>query len=178
MIYRCNHKYDNGKKCSTPHVTEDEIKDGFVRAVNMLIDDRDEILENARIIRATVDVTDRLSQEREEALQEMEVVAGLIDKAIRENSKKAQDQKAYEKRYQKLVDRYEKARTKSEGLAVQVCETQRRLREIDRFICELEDADIIEAFDESMWRVLIQQVTVYAKDDIGYIFKDGQEIRL
>lgn len=86
MIYRCNHKYDNGKKCSTPHVTEDEIKDGFVRAVNMLHDDRDEVLKNAKLIKATVDVTDRLGQERAEVLQEMEIVAGLIEKCISENS--------------------------------------------------------------------------------------------
>lgn len=178
VIYRCNHKYDNGKKCSTPHVTEDEIKDGFVKAVNILLGDREDVLENAKLIKTTVDVTDRLGQERDEALQEMEIVAGLIEKCISENSRKAQDQKAYEKRYQKLADRYEKAREKSETLTVQLAETQRRLREIDRFIKGLEDAYIIESFDETMWRTLIQQVTVYAKDDIHYIFKDGQEIRL
>ena len=132
----------------------------------------------AKLIKATVDVTDRLGQERDEALQEMEIVAGLIEKCIGENSRKAQDQKAYEKRYQKLADRYEKAREKSETLTVQLAETQRRLREIDRFIKGLEEAYIIESFDETMWRTLIQQVTIYAKDDIRYIFKDGQEIRL
>lgn len=178
VIFRCNHKYDNGKKCRTPHVTEDEIRAGFVRAVNMLLKDREEVLENASLILKAVDNTDRLKQEKEEALQEMEVVAGLIEKAISDNSRKAQDQKTYEKRYQKLVDRYEKARVRSEELTVCIAETQRKLREIDGFIKKLADADIMEDFDEVMWRTLIRQVTVYAKDDLRYIFKDGQEIKV
>ena len=71
-----------------------------------------------------------------------------------------------------------KARSKSEDLTIQIAETQRRLREIDRFIKGLEDAYIIESFDETMWRTLFQQVTVYAKDDIRYTLKDGQESKL
>lgn len=149
-----------------------------MKAVNTLLDDRTEVLESAKLIKATVDVTDRLGQERDEALQEMEIVVGLIEKCISENSRKVQDQKTYEKRYQKLADRYEKARIRSKTLTVQLAETQRRLREIDRLIKGIEDAYKIEAFDETMWRTLIQQVTVYAKDDIGYVFKDGREIRL
>ena len=107
-----------------------------------------EILENVELIRATIDITDNLKQSQEEAVQEMEVVAGLIEKAIKENSTKVQDQIAYEKRYKKLSDRYEKARTKNEEFTLQIAETQRKIREIDRFSKELKKADsVIEEFD-------------------------------
>lgn len=32
MIWQCNHKFDGGKKCTTPHLTDDEIKTAFVSA--------------------------------------------------------------------------------------------------------------------------------------------------
>ena len=47
IIYRCNNKYD-GKKCQTPHVTEEEIKEVFVTAFNRLVTERDEVIESAR----------------------------------------------------------------------------------------------------------------------------------
>ncbi len=43
-IYRCNNKFKS--HCKTPHLTEEEIKDAFVQAVNQLIDNKEEILSN------------------------------------------------------------------------------------------------------------------------------------
>ena len=34
VIWQCNHKYDGEEKCSTPHLTEDEIKTMFISAAN------------------------------------------------------------------------------------------------------------------------------------------------
>lgn len=33
VIYQCNHKYANGCKCKTPHLTEDEIKERFIQTL-------------------------------------------------------------------------------------------------------------------------------------------------
>ncbi len=43
-IYRCNDKFK--KHCQTLHLTEDEIQDAFVRAVNQLIQNKAEILSD------------------------------------------------------------------------------------------------------------------------------------
>jgi hypothetical protein len=47
--WRCNEKYRGERKCETPHVTEEEIKDGFLVAFNKLMANRDEQLENCSI---------------------------------------------------------------------------------------------------------------------------------
>ena len=44
VIYRCNQKYGGDKPCSTPHVTEEQLKRGFVTALNKLISKRDDII--------------------------------------------------------------------------------------------------------------------------------------
>lgn len=51
VIYRCNHKFDGDRKCETPHVTEEEVKAAFVRAMNEVITERDEIITNIKLIR-------------------------------------------------------------------------------------------------------------------------------
>lgn len=178
IVYRCNHKYSNEKKCRTPCITGEEIKAGFVKAVNILLEDRGEVLENVRLMKEAVDVTEKLRQEREEALQEIEVVTGLIEKAINDNSRKAQDQKDYNKRYEQLVERYKRAEQKSEELTEMFEETQRKLREMDRFITRLEKADIIADFDEKMWNTLISQVMIYSLEDIRFVFRGGIEVKL
>ena len=50
VIYRCNKKYDKGCKCKTPHITEDEIKEMFIKAANELFSEKNEIIENTKAI--------------------------------------------------------------------------------------------------------------------------------
>ena len=37
-IWRCNGKYKYGKTCSNRHVTEDELKDAYLDALNSLLE--------------------------------------------------------------------------------------------------------------------------------------------
>lgn len=46
IVYQCVHKYKDGKRCSTPHFSADEIKLIFIQAVNDLIDNKDELIAN------------------------------------------------------------------------------------------------------------------------------------
>lgn len=38
--------------------------------------------------------------------------------------------------------------------------------------------DAITEFDEGLWQGLLQYMTVYDKEDYGFTFADGTEIRL
>ncbi|HER5039024.1 TPA: zinc ribbon domain-containing protein, partial [Streptococcus pyogenes] len=50
VIYQCNEKYKGEKKCTTPHVTENEIKDWFVSVINKVISNKDEIIQNLEML--------------------------------------------------------------------------------------------------------------------------------
>mgnify|MGYP003789165973 FL=1 len=41
-IWQCNHKFKNEKKCQTPHIYEDQIKETFIKAFNSLIENKEE----------------------------------------------------------------------------------------------------------------------------------------
>ena len=45
-IWQCNHKLDDGEKCTTPHLDEEAIKELFVKAVNILTTEKNEIAAN------------------------------------------------------------------------------------------------------------------------------------
>ena len=94
VIWQCNHKY-HGKKCSTPHLTDDEIKVVFVRAANKALADKDTIIETFRLIRDTAFDTSEFEKERDRLTEELNVVAGLIQDGIYQNAHVAQNQDDY-----------------------------------------------------------------------------------
>ena len=38
--------------------------------------------------------------------------------------------------------------------------------------------DLVTEFDENLWYSLIEYVTVFTKEDVRFIFKDGTEIKV
>ena len=98
VIWRCNHKY-GGEKCSTPHLTEDEIKAAFVTAANKALADKDTVIETFCLIKDSVFDTSALEQEKAELTDELNIVAGLIQDGIYRNAHVAQNQADYNREY-------------------------------------------------------------------------------
>ena len=106
VIYQCNHKYKGGKPCSTPHVTEEQVKGAFVRAVNILISEKEELSANVRMVIAMLCDSAELEKRQSELKEELEVVVGLVERCVTENARIALDQDEYTERYNGLVSRY------------------------------------------------------------------------
>ena len=100
-----------------PHVTEDEIKDAFVVALNKVLTIQDEVITNLKDVQRSLGNTDQLKVESERLSEELNVIANIIQKIIEENAITAQDQDDYQRRYNEQVDRYKK--TENELKAVQ-----------------------------------------------------------
>jgi site-specific DNA recombinase len=178
MIWQCNHKFSNNEKCKTPHLDEDEIKESFVKAVNKLIIDKDEIVANFRHIKTTVFDTTNLENEQTELQSEIEVVAEMIQKAISDNAHFALDQEEYQKRYNGLVDRFDLAKARHTTVTEEISDKQTRLGTMNDFLHTLrKQEDLITEFDVELWCSLVDYGTVYNKDDVQFTFKDGTEIQ-
>jgi hypothetical protein len=61
-IWRCNHKYKNDKQCSTPHISEDKLKELFIKTFNDLIENKDEILKGYKEIIGTLADTSKIEK--------------------------------------------------------------------------------------------------------------------
>jgi hypothetical protein len=51
VIWQCNHKFQNGEKCSTPHLQEEVIKEKFVQAFNLISTNKEDFLSSCCQIR-------------------------------------------------------------------------------------------------------------------------------
>ena len=175
-IYQCNNKFK--EKCKTPHLDEKSIKQLFVSAVNKLIADKDEIIANFILMKQSLFDTTALETERSDLQNEMTVVTELIQKCIGENARIALDQTEYKKRYDGLVERFDKAKARLDEVAEQISEKKARGERIEAFIADLGKQDgLITEFDKRLWYSLVDFATVYKEDDVRFTFKDDTSIR-
>ena len=48
---------------------------------------------------------------------------------------------------------------------------------IEAFLATLAEANLVDKFDIALWCGLVDDITVYSKDNMRFTFKNGQEIR-
>ena len=175
-IYRCNHKYGNGKICSTPHLTEEEIKDVFVRSVNILLAEKDELIANLRTVIHMLCENTALEKKQTELREEVEETAALAEQYVSENARIVLDQNEYAERYERLVQRYEKAKSELDAVMQELSGKEMRKKQMKDFIRMLAAQEPITRFETELWASLVDFMTVYSKTDIRVTFKDGTEI--
>lgn len=175
-IYRCNDKFKN--HCTTPHLTEEEIKAIFVKAVNQLISNKDEILGNVTLLKERLTDTGALEKERDRISTDLKLLADKVQQLIAENARVAQNQDDYDRNYNELVGRYDAAKKQYDKACETIQYRKARSRQMDSFIKELREQQLIEKFDERLWGSLVDFITVYSKENIRVTFKDGTEIKV
>lgn len=177
VIYRCNHKFVGDRKCSTPHLTEEEIKKQFVLAVNKLLIEKDELIQNTRVMMESLCNTTELEEQQQSILEEMNILVTRTQDIIKVNSRVAMSQDKYQKKYDTLVENYEKAKAKYDKVTQLVSIKQVKKEFFKGFIKTLDSqVGAIAEFEEGLWSNLIEHVTVYGKDDVRFTFKNGMEI--
>lgn len=170
-IYQCGHKY-KGCKCSTPNLTAEAIHAVFIRAFNELITNKNEIIRNLReSIDLASDMTE-LESQRDSANNEVLFLADIVQKLIAENARIPQDQNEYNKKYSTAMERYEAAKSSYDSIIAQIAEKNKRVQRMQTFIKNVQELGVITEFDEELWGVLVESVTVYSKDDIRVEFRN------
>lgn len=185
------------------HITEEEIKVAFVTAFNKLVTEREEIAANARLVRQTL--CDIVELEREKAALGQESLKGLAkaslvvlvemtQNCIAENARGAQDQSEYQissepqdfpaceslmhsKRYNGLVERYEKAKTRFDEVTEAIAQRSAKSERLAGFIRTLEaQREPVAEFDERLWGAMVDYVTVGVDGGMTVVFRNGTDI--
>lgn len=100
-----------------------------------------------------------------------------MHQCIKENAHVALDQAEYQKRYNGLTDRFDKAKTRLEVVNGEISDKQARQATIEAFLDELNRLDGVTEFQHALWYSLADFMTVYEKDDVRVTFKDGTEVQ-
>ena len=176
VIWQCNHKFEN-QKCATPTLTEDEIKELFLRTANKVVDQKEQFIAiYEQVLMKSLDTT-ALESELSELETEINIAAELIEECINENAHIALDQSEYQKRYDSLVVRFDKAKARHTEVADLIAERTARRHQIEAYLKELRDREPLTEFRETDWLAMVDYITVHSKDDIRVTLKDGTEIK-
>lgn len=178
VIWQCNKKFkDKEEKCKTTTLTAETIQMMFLDAYNTFMGNRDQVLDDCELMRkALVDFTG-LDAEIEKQYEEVEVIAELVKSLVKENASTPQSQDEYIKKYNNLSKRYEEEYKKLENL-----QNDKELRiskdkAMQVFIENLKKQPlVVEAWDESLWALMIEKAVVGRDGSIKFIFYNGTEI--
>ena len=175
-IYRCNNKYD-GQKCQTPHVTEEEIKEAFVKAFNQLVTEREEIIKNAQLVRQNLCDTTALAEEKGKLQQELAVLVEMTENCVRQNARIAQNQEEYQKHYEGLVVRYDAAKARFDEVTEAISAKEAQSEQLAGFIKRLKvQTEPVAEFDERLWASMVDYVSVGEDKGMTVVFRDGTEV--
>lgn len=177
-IWCCNQKYSDGKRrCGTPVVTEEDIKDRFISAFNRIVSSKKPYIKACRTAKQALTDTTSIDTEMADLLRKIEVVSELTRKCIEKNSAVAQDQKEFNSRYNGYVEKYEALKERYDSLAAERERKTEMAKAIDRFIHTVESRDgLLTKFDPHLWLTTIEKVTIASDGKMLFCFFDETEV--
>lgn len=177
VIWQCNDKFKGNRRCTTPHISEEELKSRFVQAFNMLCQAKSQVLEDCRAVADRITDCTELDAKKLQLEQEVEVVVQLMQNAIRENAEKAQNQTDYLEKYNGYVARYEALSKKLNAVIQEISARMTRADAIVEFLQTFEKAPgALLEFDEKLWLLTIDKVKVMQDGKLVFLFQSGNEL--
>jgi hypothetical protein len=177
-IWQCNHKFDGDCRCQTPHLTDEEIQLHFLSAANKLLATKVAVIANGREMQALLFDTTELETEQAQLLEETQVVSDMVQQAIQKNARTALNQTEYQKRYDSLVQRFDRAKSRLEEITAEIQEKQTASANMDAFLTAFEQMpDALTEFSLESWHSMGEFATIYSTADIRFTFKNGQKIQ-
>ena len=172
-IWQCNNKFKNKEKCKTPHLTEEQIKEEFVKEFNRLIVNKDEIIKDCEDAILELTNTENIDAEISKLQEENEALINLMKNLIYENSRKAIDQDEYNKKYDSYTEKHEKIKNDISKLEEKKQSLKVRREKISLFMDNLRKADaIISEFDETLWHTMVENVIIHDNKKMEFRFRN------
>jgi len=139
--------------------------------------DREQLLTNCRLAQSYLCDCSKIDAELEKLRQEIEAVTELSTKAIYENARVVVSQDEWSERNNSYLARHRKATER-----VVEIEGLKRVRQskfvmIGGFIKGIETrALVLEEFEEKLWTVAVEKVTVTTRGKLVFSCNDGTKI--
>ena len=173
-IWQCNNKFKNKEKCKTPNLTEEQIKEEFVKEFNRLIVNKDEIIKDCENAILELTNTDNIDAEISRLQEENEALINLMKNLIYENSRKAIDQDKYNQKYDSYTEKHEKIKNAISKLEEKKQNLKVRREKISLFMDNLgKTGTIISEFDETLWHTMIENVIICEDKKMEFKFRNS-----
>ncbi len=149
------------------------------QAYNKVMDNKETLVEDTKAIVAILTDTTEIDNKIQVLNTEMEETEALVENLIHDDSKRFQSQKEYEKRYNELVEKFNKAKDKVERLTEEKISKLNKLEVLQAFIKTIEEKEpIIDEFSLDLWNLMLDAAVVNKDETITFKFKNGNEVRI
>ena len=178
IIWQCNNKWKKDVHCQTPILESGTVRGMFLEAYGQFMEKRGQILEDCALIRQSL--TDLRDWDTAIAAQveEAEIVAEQVRTAVKKNASSDESEEAFRGSYEALCKRHEKATQELNRLREERESRVRQARAITQFMREMrKNPAILDAWDDTIWTVMIKHAIVHRDGDLTFVFADGTEIR-
>ena len=158
-------------------MTEEEIKQIFVKALNSLVEVKENVIAELRSLIDSVCRTEKLVEERGRVEQELRVLAERLETLIHENARVAQNQTAYLKQENEIRRLYVEKQGHLARLDERIAARESKRNTVEgmiQVVCGI-DGEQVE-FDEELWSGLLEHIVVKEDGAIVVVFKGGIEI--
>jgi len=109
----------------------------------------------------------------------MEVISGLVDKMIKENTKTAQDQVEFNRRYDELSTQYESEKNDLDKAVEKRAYKQAQKIKMKAYLEEIKKADnYLPEWSNDVWMIMVEKAIVNRDKTITFKFTSGTEITL
>ena len=178
-IWQCNGKFANEEHCHTPALDTETIQRLFIKAYNLMMQDRVQIIKEIEAWRQELMDFGTLDADIERQLEETQVVAELVKVAVKENASTAQSQEAYLKKYEALTERYEKAAAELERLqSLRTARSQQDKKMVLYIRTLKKQPEVMHDWNDTIWTVMIEKAIVHRNGEITFVFANGTEIKV
>ena len=160
-----------------PHLYEQQIKELFLEALGILMEDRETAIADCRAVMEALTDCSHIDGEAEGVSNEMEVVAGMIQRLVDENVTRKLDQEDYRRKYAGYADCYAALESRMDGL-----KKEREQREIQHdlfsgFFSGLEEVrELPVDFSGKLFHRMADSATVHSDGRGVFIFRNGAEV--
>ena len=172
-IWRCNNKYGGDAKCSTPHVTQEELEKAFVDVMQKVIAEKDAIFAVCREVLDEVLDTSELDRIATRLQDQALGMAERVRKLVEENARVRRDQEEYQREYEALVAEHEKLSQQMQNVEAQRKDKADRRRRIEVFLRMLEEQAECIQFEPYTFVALVDKVVVRQDGKLDFCFRNG-----
>lgn len=146
-------------------------------AYNEAMTDKQRIIDDTKEVIALLSDTTEIEKRISDATVEIETVADLVEKLVKENTSKIQNQDDYEIRYQALTERYNKAKDELEKANNELFQKKTRQKNLEAIAAKMEELDsVLLEWSDEIWLTLIEEAVAHEKATITFKFKNGYNI--
>jgi len=153
FVWRCVTRVEHGpERCDAPTVQETELQEAVIKAINMALGGKDDML-----VALEQNITSVLALEDEGSMESINAKLEELQKELLKRANAKED-------YNDLADEIDRLREVKQNAMAENAEREglkQRIAEMQEFLSE--QTEQIEEYDESLVRRMVEKVTIYEK---------------